>query len=184
MMFVGVPRPIFLLLFLASALVLSYFLQSISRRDLQFSSNPLFVFSLFNIIIGAIIVGNYRPSSGEADDAISFVYHSYELEEDGADDSADAKSDKYSSLEGCDHCRDHVDDNDDGESEDDDFDFEGYEEDDDDSGSDDEIDWGDMDEYDCNLEKRIEDFIDKVNKGWREERLRDGHSYPLQLTYL
>ncbi|KAB2622549.1 phosphopantothenoylcysteine decarboxylase subunit VHS3 [Pyrus ussuriensis x Pyrus communis] len=184
MMFVGVPRPIFLLLFLASALVLSYFLQSISRRDLQFSSNPLFVFSLFNIIIGAIIVGNHRPSSGEADDAISFVYHSYELEEDGADDSEDAKSDKYSSLEGCDHCRDHVDDNDDGESEDGDFDFEGYEEDDDDNGSDDEIGWGDMDEYDCNLEKRIEDFIDKVNKGWREERLRDGLSYPLQLTYL
>ncbi|KAM1024697.1 hypothetical protein ACFX2I_037843 [Malus domestica] len=27
-------------------------------------------------------------------------------------------------------------------------------------------------------------FIDRVNKGWREERLRDGLSYPLQLTYM
>ncbi|KAM2819226.1 hypothetical protein PS2_037670 [Malus domestica] len=128
MRFDGVPTPIFLLLFLASLLVLSYFLQSISRRNLHFSSNPPFVFLLFNIIIVAIIVGNHRPSSVEADDIISFVYHSYELEEDGAD---------------------------------------GYDKDDDDNGSEGEIGWGDMDEYDYNLEKRIEDFIDKVNKGWR-----------------
>ncbi|KAM2504226.1 hypothetical protein PS1_038166 [Malus domestica] len=170
MRFDGVPTPIFLLLFLASLLVLSYFLQSISRRNLHFSSNPPFVFLLVNIIIVAIIVGNHRPSSVEADDIISFVYHSYELEEDGA---------------GYDKCSDHVDDNDGGESESDDhFDSDGYDEDDDDNGSEGEIGWGDMDEYDYNLEKRIEDFIDKVNKGWREERVRDGVSYPLQITYL
>ncbi|KAM2034984.1 hypothetical protein ACFX16_038135 [Malus domestica] len=145
MRFDGVPTPIFLLLFLGSLLVLSYFLQLISRRNLHFSSNPPFVFLLVNIIIVAIIVGNHRPSSVEADDIISFAYHSYELEEDGAD---------------------------------------GYDEDDDDNGSKGEIGWGDMDEYDYNLEKRIEDFIDKVNKGWREERVRDGVSYPLQITYL
>ncbi|KAL9387176.1 hypothetical protein Peur_020300 [Populus x canadensis] len=29
-------------------------------------------------------------------------------------------------------------------------------------------------EFDDNLEKRIEDFIAKVNKGWREEMLREG----------
>ncbi|TQD81699.1 hypothetical protein C1H46_032751 [Malus baccata] len=152
MRFVGVPTPIFLLLFLASLLVLSYFLQSISQRNLHFSSNPPFVFLLFNIIIVAIIVGNHRPSFVEVDDIISFVYHSYELEEDGAGDAEDTKN--------------------------------GYDEDDDDNGSEGEIGWGDMDEYYYNLEKRIEDFIDKVNKGWREERVRDGVSYPLQITYL
>jgi hypothetical protein len=38
------------------------------------------------------------------------------------------------------------------------------------------IGWQDVAEEldDDNLEKRIEDFIAKVNKGWREEMLREG----------
>ena len=72
----------------------------------------------------------------------------------------------------------------DDESEDYSFDSDGYNEDDDDNGSDDEVGWGDMDEHNSNLEKRIEDFIDKVNKGWKEERLRDSLSNPLQFSYL
>ncbi|TQD81697.1 hypothetical protein C1H46_032749 [Malus baccata] len=64
---------------------------------------------------------------------------------------------KHSSLEGYDNCSDHVDDDNGGESESDDhFDSAGYNEDDDQNGGKGEIGWGDMDEYDYNLEKRIE----------------------------
>ncbi|ONI06794.1 hypothetical protein PRUPE_5G081400 [Prunus persica] len=177
---VGVPGTVFLLLFMAAALVLSSLLQSISKESLHFSSNPLFVFSLFNIIIVAIIVGSHRSSSGEVDSIIPFLYHQYEPEEDADNDVEDTKSDKYLNLDGYENGSDCVDD----ESEDYSFDSDGYNEDDDDNGSDDEVGWGDMDEHNSNLEKRIEDFIDKVNKGWKEERLRDSLSNPLQFSYL
>ncbi|KAJ6310896.1 hypothetical protein OIU76_015587 [Salix suchowensis] len=42
------------------------------------------------------------------------------------------------------------------------------------TGSAAEIGWQDVDEqFDENLEKRIEEFIAKVNNGWRKEKLRD-----------
>ncbi|KAJ6692928.1 TRANSMEMBRANE PROTEIN [Salix purpurea] len=42
------------------------------------------------------------------------------------------------------------------------------------TGSAAEIGWQDVDDqFDENLEKRIEEFIAKVNNGWRKEKLRD-----------
>ncbi|KAJ6409966.1 hypothetical protein OIU84_009456 [Salix udensis] len=42
------------------------------------------------------------------------------------------------------------------------------------TGSAAEIGWQDVDDqFDENLEKRIEEFIAKVNSGWRKEKLRD-----------
>lgn len=49
----------------------------------------------------------------------------------------------------------------------------GYDKDDDDNSSDDESCWQDEEEYDNNLERRIESFIAKVNEEWRKERLRE-----------
>ena len=50
----------------------------------------------------------------------------------------------------------------------------GYNEDDDDDGTDEEIGWTDEEQDDDDdLNKRIEEFIAKVNKGWREEWLRE-----------
>lgn len=75
-----------------------------------------------------------------------------------------------------------VDDQDDESEEDEgDYDYDGSYEDDDDNSCNDEIGWGDTDESDDNLETRVEDFIDRVYKGWREERLRDSLCNPMQL---
>lgn len=49
----------------------------------------------------------------------------------------------------------------------------GYNEDDDDDSSDEEVGWADEEQDDDDLDKRIEEFIAKVNKGWREEWLRE-----------
>lgn len=165
------------MLFLAAVLVLTSLFQSISKqRNLQFSSNPLFVFSLFNIIIFAIIVGDHRPSTEDVGGILPF-----QCDEDASDDREDDDSGKHCDMDGYVHGSEEVDDQDDESEEDEgDYDSDGYHEDDDDNGSNDEIGWGDTDESDDNLERRVEDFIDRVYKGWREERLRDSLCNPLQ----
>lgn len=178
MRLVWVPRPAFLLLFLAVVFVLTSLFQSISKqRNLQFTSNPLFVFSLFNIIIFAIIVGDHRPSTEEVGGILPFLYG-----EDATDDIEDDDSEKHCNMDGYVNGSKEVDDQDDESEEDEgDYDSDGYYEDDDDNSSNDEIGWGDTDESDDNLEGRVEDFIDRVYKGWQEERLRDSLCNPLQL---
>ncbi|XP_024174918.1 protein PFC0760c-like [Rosa chinensis] len=179
MRLVWVPRPVFLLLFLAVVLVLSSLFQSISKqKNLQFSSNPLFVFSLCNIIIFAIIVGDHRPPTEEVDSILPFLSGSAEDATDGVEDDG---SNKHCNMDGHVNGSEDVDDQvDESEEEDGEYDSDGYNEDDDDNGSDDEIGWEDTDESDDNLETRVENFIDRVYKGWREERLRDTPCNPLQ----
>lgn len=64
------------------------------------------------------------------------------------------------------------------DDDDDDYDCgsdDGYDEDDDDDGSYDEIGWDEEEdeEYDTELERRIEAFIAKVINGWKEEWFSD-----------
>ncbi|KAJ9173479.1 hypothetical protein P3X46_016603 [Hevea brasiliensis] len=115
---------------------------------LNFSSS-LFFFSMLNTIILAVIVGSYGPSVEEGDG----VWYSFQSSYD-------------------DHSNDSCSEDDDDDSKENYF-SDGYDEDDDDSGGDGEIGWEDDDGVDDNLRRRIEDFISKVNKGWREEWLRE-----------
>ncbi|XP_050378248.1 uncharacterized protein LOC126795452 [Argentina anserina] len=178
MRLVWVPRPVFLL-FLAIVLVLIFLFQSISQQNnLQFSSNPLFVFSICNIIIVAIIIGDHRPSGVEVDSILPFLSGSAEDATYYSKD--DGSSKQYCNIAGLVNSSENVDNDVDESEENTNYDSDGYDEDDDDNGSSDEIGWGNTDESDDNLETRVEDFINRVYKGWQEERLRDSLYSPLQ----
>ncbi|XP_012087235.1 secreted acidic protein 1A [Jatropha curcas] len=156
MKLLGLPVLLFLILSLSSALVLNF-------------SSQFFLFSLFNtLVLSIIILGSNRPSSTDEIDGAWFYSH-----QDQNDDMfhyTNNIKDEY---------KNHGDD----DSDDDDcrkenYFSDGYDEDDDDSSSDGEVGWDDDDEeeeevIDENLQRRIEDFIAKVNKGWREEWLRE-----------
>lgn len=161
MKFLGIPIPVFLLLFVATILVVNFSSTSISQHHIQFSFSPLLLFSLFNIIILAIILGSYRPSADEVNVGYSCFQFPYEV----------VSKDIHDSHE-----------NDNNYEDEDDYDeyygSDGYIEDDDDNGSDDEIGWDEEEEeeeeeYDEYLQKRFEDFIVMVKFGWREERLNE-----------
>lgn len=137
-------------------IVFSFSLSSYGNFN-EFSSSPIFVFSVFNIIICAIIVKCESKSAQDFDGLMAFfglVYEeeteeiTYEMYSD-SDDDADAhfhNSDGYDSeiewTEGS-------------------------------GGDEDEDDDNEKKEYDENLESRIEEFIAKVIKGWREEILME-----------
>uniref|UniRef100_A0A7N2N326 Uncharacterized protein n=1 Tax=Quercus lobata TaxID=97700 RepID=A0A7N2N326_QUELO len=130
------------------------------QKPLGFSSSPLLVFSVFNTIIIAILIGNYRPSTEEVEGVMPPFLPQNEEDKDAQDDTGDYINGKE----------------DENEDEDEDEEYhgsDGYDEDDDDNSSDDEICWQDDEEYDNNLERRIESFIAKVNEEWRKERLRE-----------
>lgn len=128
------------------------------QKPLGFSSSPLLVFSVFNTIIIAILIGNYRPSTEEVEGVMPPFLPQNEEEIDAQDDTGDYIN-----------CKED-------ENEDEDEVYHGsdrYNKDDDDNSSDDESCWQDEEEYDNNLERRIESFIAKVNEEWRKERLRE-----------
>lgn len=130
------------------------------QKPLGFSSSPLLVFSVFNTIIIAILIGNYRPSTEEVEGVMPPFLPQNEEEIDAQDDTGDYIN-----------CKE-----DENEDEDEDEVYhgsDGYDKDDDDNSSDDESCWQDEEEYDNNLERRIESFIAKVNEEWRKERLRE-----------
>ncbi|WCJ26062.1 hypothetical protein M5689_007909 [Euphorbia peplus] len=147
-------------------------------------SSSLFLFSLFNAIILALIIGNYRPSIEESDEGWPSSYGNGEVahevngyENDGEENNVR----KESELSNGDR---YDEDNDSSGSDVDNEEnvgkreskwSDGYDEDEDSSGSDGEIGW-DEDENeveDISLRRRIEEFIAEVNKRWREEWLED-----------
>lgn len=130
------------------------------QKPLGFSSSPLLVFSVFNTIIIAILIGNYRPSTEEVEGVMPPFLPQNEEEIDAQDDTGDYINCKEDENE--DEVEDEVYHGSDG-----------YDKDDDDNSSDDESCWQDEEEYDNNLERRIESFIVKVNEEWRKERLRE-----------
>lgn len=117
-------------------------------------------------VILAFLVKGYSQTYHGFDDFDSsspFLFWVDFVEEDrwnGMDSSDDENDDDY-----CYPCSDGYDEDDD----------------DDDDGSDEEVGWTDEEQDDDNddLNKRIEEFIAKVNKGWREEWLRENlhHRY-------
>lgn len=156
MRFIEILTP--LILCLAAILFLNLWPSNRRQDKLHgLSSSPiLLLFLVFNFIIIAILVGNYRPSQ-EVDGAWPRFLPLNEGQEDMKNKTGDGIED------------------DDGDG-DDYFGSDGYVEDDDDDNSsdDDDIFWKDEEEDDDScLNRRIESFIAKVNEEWRKERLRD-----------
>ncbi|GMJ04821.1 hypothetical protein like AT1G62935 [Hibiscus trionum] len=137
-----------------SALTL-LFLKSLSTCNLEFSYNPLSLFLLFNAIILSVIVVSHKRSTYEFDGVCS-------ASEVGA---------SFDHIEQSSHISDGYYEDDtgisDGYYEDDTGVSDGYYEDDDDSR------YVTDEEYEDDLHQRIEDFIAKVNNGWREEWLSE-----------
>lgn len=144
--------PLFLILCAVSVIYWGlYSSPSILEYDDRFRSSYGVVLMIFvlNSIIFAFLVEGHRPSSDDFDWPSPFLLPVDGVEEEHAEDRCNSID--YSD----DYCSD------------------GYDEDDDD-GSHEEVDWGDEQDYDYDdLNKRIEEFIAKVNKGWREEWLRE-----------
>lgn len=129
---------------------------------------------------------HFRDSRNELEKGFPLFHFAYEMEEHGGKiGSDDEDGDRVNDLEsGADRFNDRSDDNDNEDYADDhddhDHDYHGsngYDEDDDDNGSYAEMGWEDEDddeeEYDSELERRVEAFIAKVINGWREEWFSD-----------
>lgn len=124
---------------------------------------------------------HFRDSRNELEKGFPLFHFAYEMEEHGGKiGSDDEDGDRVNDLEsGADRFNDRSDDNDNEDYEDDhdDHGSDGYDEDDDDNGSYAEMGWEDEDddeeEYDLELERRVEAFIAKVINGWREEWFSD-----------
>lgn len=171
MKFVLVPILASALIFVAVLLLISLTTSKLKRTNLvDPSSTSLFVFLALNFIVLAILLGSHSHTDHAVERRLSFSFD----EEVRVDDPADEDENEVHT--------DDSEDEDDGRSNDD-VTSDGYEEDDDDSGSNGEIGWSndeDGDEAfekdedgDINLEKRSEDFIARVTKGWREERMNE-----------
>ncbi|KAL3743183.1 hypothetical protein ACJRO7_018478 [Eucalyptus globulus] len=170
MKFVLVPILASLLIFVAVLLLTLLTTSKLERTNfVDLSSSPVFVFLVINFIVLAILLGSLSPTDHEVERRFSLPFNEEVWVNDAEDDENEV----------------HIDggeDEDDGHP-DDDVTSDGYEEDDDDSGSDGEIGWyndedGDEasekdEDGDNNLEKRSEDFIARVMKGWWEERMRE-----------
>ncbi|KAK4578556.1 hypothetical protein RGQ29_028591 [Quercus rubra] len=115
------------------------------------------VFFVFNVIVITICRGSFKPSDGDFDYFLSFHPIVYEFDDDTKDEA------KYEDYDDSDVDDSDVDDSDEYHGDD------GYDEDDDDDGegSDDDVDSDDEQVED--LETRIEDFIAKSHRQWREE---------------
>ncbi|KAK9273357.1 hypothetical protein L1049_018166 [Liquidambar formosana] len=123
-------------------------------------SSPMVVLLVCHVIIIAIFLGrsSKEPSGGDIDWFFSpppMVYHAVE----DIDGEEETKGDE------------DYDDNNKKDDEDSDIGnhgYDGYDEDNDDGSSDDDYD-SEYERVDSDLERRIEEFIDKVNSKWREE---------------
>ena len=166
-----VALPVFLTSFLAAALVVNF-------------SSAVLLYLLFNFLIVVIIFWSYKPCKEELDEfwppllsscGDAYVKSKGENESnENAEPSCDVAGDICVNIKGENDNNEKAQDNDNGNGIDNDDEkhscSDGCNEDDINNGSAAEIGWQDVDE---NLEKRIEDFIAKVNNGWREEMLRD-----------
>lgn len=129
-------------------------------------SSPLFVFSVFNVIVIAVLLVSHNP--GEYEAGVGII--SLDGEEAYGGDADKCGGQHDGDGYGCGGADEDTSDSDQS------VDSDGYDEDDDDdSGSEHDTGWEDEEEQDGDgdLEKRIEDFIDNVIKGWREERMKE-----------
>ncbi|CAK9173140.1 unnamed protein product [Ilex paraguariensis] len=157
----------------ATSLLFLDFSFSLYGYFVGFSSNGMFVFSVLNILICAILAISFQPSADDIDAFFPFLFV-YGVGKDQTEEIHDAS-------EGCSSPGSIISYYNNGDDDNDEivdiYYLDGYEEDDDDNGSDGEIGWNDDDEkeeeYDENFESRIEEFIAKVINGWREELLME-----------
>ncbi|GAA0151088.1 hypothetical protein LIER_09882 [Lithospermum erythrorhizon] len=151
---------------------------------LQFTSNKIFMVTIFNIIVYTIMYKNIKSSYTDDDFNElfpSFCYTCKQEEEEYHQPVAPCNSsceDQNESLGNsnvdneCNLSNSSDDDDDDTGQ----YDSDGYFEDSDGSSGGGEIGWDDDDEdkaYDETLDSRIEDFIAKVTGLWREEKLAE-----------
>ena len=160
-----VALPVFLTFFLAAALVVNF-------------SSAVLLYLLFNFLIVVIIFWSYKPCKEELDELLPLLLSSCGDANENAEPSCDVAGDICVTIKGENDNNEKAQDNDNGNGIDNDDEkhscSDGCNEDDNNNGSAAEIGWQDVDEeIDEDLEKRIEDFIAKVNYGWREEMLRD-----------
>ena len=167
-----VALPVFLIFFLVAALAMNF-------------SSAVFLYLLLNFLIWVIIFWSYKPCKEELElwppllpscgDASVNSKGENESNEN-AESSCDVAGDTYVDIKGENGNNDKAQDNSNDVDNDDEKHScsDGCNEDDNSNGSAAEIGWQDVDEQsDENLKKRIEDFIAKVNYGWRKEMSRD-----------
>ena len=167
------------------ALPVSLFLNASPVRNF---SSAVFLHLLLNILIWVIVLWSYKPSKDELDGLRQTKpsFCEYPYEENKGENQSNGNAESSCEVAGhtrvqsdCEnHSNEKDQDNDNGKDNDEKHSCsDGCNEDDYDNGSAGVIGWQDVaEELDDNLEKRIEDFIAKVNKGWREEMLREGTS--------
>lgn len=123
-----------------------------SFEDPDSSSSPLLLFLILNSLVLTVLLGSHKPNCRGAD--LSHLPSDEVTENDngGNRDEGDIDTKEYSGSSRSD----------------------GYDGDDDMSGSDDEISWEDG-ACTNSLEKRIEEFITKVDERWCVERFKENN---------
>lgn len=169
MKLVALPVSLFITFSLVASVVLNF-------------SSAVFLYLLFNILLWVIVLWSYKPSKVEFDGLWPTLQSLCDGEEDpcvmnkvenqsngNAESSCEVAGDTCFKSENHNNEKDR--DNGNGKDNDEKYSCsDGC--DDDDDGSAGVIGRLDVaEEFDDNLEKRIEDFIAKVNKRWREEKL-------------
>ncbi|KAJ6346235.1 hypothetical protein OIU78_008799 [Salix suchowensis] len=168
-----VALPVFLTLFLVAALAINF-------------SSAVFLYLLLNFLIWVVIFWSYKPCKEELElwppslpscgEAYVNIMGENENSEN-AESSWDVAGHTYVNVKGENGNNEKAQDSSNGIDNGDEKHScsDGCNEDDNSStGSAAEIGWQDVDDqFDENLEKRIEEFIAKVNNGWRKEKLRD-----------
>ncbi|XP_039011533.1 uncharacterized protein LOC120140629 [Hibiscus syriacus] len=132
-----------------SALILCVVtLKSLSTCNFEFSYNHLSLFVLFNAIIVSVIFVSHKQSIDESDGDCSVSEVGASFDQTERSDIVDVYKDDTDISSG-------------------------YCEDDDHENNNDCSCYGGEEEYGDDLHQRIEDFIAKVNNGWREECLSE-----------
>lgn len=127
------------------------FLGSTYELIMKAKSSPVFMFCICNLIVVTVLPGSLRPSDGEFDSFVSLLLAEHVKEEEKGEEMVEEEEE---------------------EEEEDFHGYDGYDEDNDDNGSED-VDTDSEDEGGDDLNRKIEEFIAKINREWREERLRE-----------
>ncbi|KAF5744321.1 hypothetical protein HS088_TW08G00922 [Tripterygium wilfordii] len=178
----------YLLSFQPTCLMLLLFLMfsfSVSNHDnllistydafIEAKSSNLAMFFFLNVVMILILLGSAKPPAEEFDGLFSFLSSAY-----GFSGSKEKENDHDKELS-FETDGDHYSCSDEGEAGDDEN--HGCDEDSDDDNGAEEEDGADDDCSDSDLERRIEEFIAKVNNTWREEILRERSLLRFDSTY-
>ncbi|CAL5359935.1 unnamed protein product [Camellia sinensis] len=127
------------------------------------------MFLVFHAIC-VIVAKSYGPSSTDVFVLFSSVHFRCGVEEEHTEDTDNTYEEQSSSNN---YNNDNYDNDDDKNDDEYYHGSDGYNGENDDDGSDGVVGWDDDEEFDNDLESRIEGFIAKVIKGWKEELSRE-----------